>query len=232
MDETRSCKRLDSGDSNSRRATTRVYGCVVAAGLALAWHSAALAQVYSGTSGESGAVVLSNFQSSDAPDILIARPEAAAPVAAPAETAAARDPVALSRPKASPELNLLIQRAATEAKVSADLLHAVITVESNYDLKARSPKGAIGLMQLLPATAKRFGAKDPYAASDNLAAGAGYLKWLMALFHDDLPLVLAAYNAGEQAVIKAGHKIPPFPETQAYVPRVLAQLQSAAKSPR
>ena len=205
---------------------------MVVAGLSLAWHSAAVAQVYAGTSGESGAIVLSNFPSSDAPDILIAKPEAATPLAAPAETPAAREPVISSRPKASPELNRLIQSAANEAKVSADLLHAVITVESNYDLRARSPKGAIGLMQLLPATAKRFGAKDPYAASDNLAAGAGYLKWLMALFHDDLPLVLAAYNAGEQAVIKAGHKIPPFPETQAYVPRVLAQLQNAVKSPR
>jgi soluble lytic murein transglycosylase-like protein len=82
-------------------------------------------------------------------------------------------------------------------------------------------------MQLLPATAQRFGASDPYVARQNVMAGASYLKWLMGLFQNDLELVLAAYNAGEQAVLKAGSRIPPYPETMAYVPRVMAYLRCA-----
>jgi soluble lytic murein transglycosylase-like protein len=83
-------------------------------------------------------------------------------------------------------------------------------------------------MQLMPATATRFGARDPYVARQNVLAGASYLKWLMSQFGNDLELVLAAYNAGEQAVLKAGGKIPPYAETQAYVPRVLAYMRCAA----
>jgi soluble lytic murein transglycosylase-like protein len=80
-------------------------------------------------------------------------------------------------------------------------------------------------MQLTPATAQRFGVGDPFDPSDNVRGGALYLKWLLQLFGGDLALALAAYNAGEHAVIRAGYRIPPFPETQRYVPRVLARLQ-------
>ena len=130
-------------------------------------------------------------------------------------------------PVASSELQLLITEVAAQVKIAPELLHAVIAAESRYDSRAVSPRGAIGLMQLLPATALRFGARDPYVARQNVLAGASYLKWLMTLFQDDLELVLAAYNAGEQAVLKAGGRIPPYPETQAYVPRVLAYLRCA-----
>jgi len=126
------------------------------------------------------------------------------------------------------ELASLIADVAEQADVAPELLHAVIAAESRYDRRAVSPKGAIGLMQLLPSTARRFGASDPYSPRQNILAGAHYLKWLMALFENDLELVLAAYNAGEQAVLKAGRRIPPFAETQAYVPKVLAYLRCAS----
>jgi soluble lytic murein transglycosylase-like protein len=212
-----------------RRALAACAQALVAM-LALCGSIDARAQVYAGTSDESGAVVLSNFPSSEAPLLLI-RGADAAPTEA-ATTVAARGGTVAPRAKASAELNRLIDTIALQVKVPADLLHAVIAVESNYDLKALSPRGAMGLMQLLPSTAKRFGARDPYAAEDNVLAGASYLKWLMGLFDDNLELVLAAYNSGEQSVLKAGRKVPPFPETQAYVPRVLARLQGAATQQR
>jgi soluble lytic murein transglycosylase-like protein len=199
--------------------------------LLLALQGHAEAQVYAGGSDGDGPVVLSNFQSPQAPQLLIPGPEVAPPSAAPVPPAV---PVraAARRAKPSTELQGLIDSIAAKVQIAPELLHAVIAVESNYELKALSPRGAMGLMQLLPATAKRFGANDAYSAADNVLAGASYLKWLMGVFGDNLELVLAAYNSGEQAVIKAGRKIPPYPETQAYVPRVLAALQDAAKAPR
>jgi soluble lytic murein transglycosylase-like protein len=86
-------------------------------------------------------------------------------------------------------------------------------------------------MQLMPGTASRFGAADPYSASDNIRAGASYLKWLDGLFQGNLELVLAAYNAGEQAVIRAGRRIPPIAETRAYVPKVLALFRRNDNAP-
>ena len=118
----------------------------------------------------------------------------------------------------------LIEAAAREAALDPALVHAVIAVESGYNPAARSPKGALGLMQVLPATALRYGirnaARSPAA---NLRAGTRYLSDLMALFDDRLELVLAAYNAGEAAVLRYGERIPPFRETRQYVPAVLAR---------
>lgn len=101
------------------------------------------------------------------------------------------------------------------------LLHAVISVESRYNPNAVSKAGAVGLMQLMPATAKRYGVKDSFDPAQNLHGGAKYLRDLLTLFDSDINLVLAAYNAGEYAVIKNGNRIPPFPETRKYVPRVM-----------
>lgn len=115
--------------------------------------------------------------------------------------------------------------------ISPRLVHAVISAESNYNPTAVSPKGAIGLMQLMPATARRFGVQDPFVVRDNVYAGASYLKWLMGYFHGDLELVLAAYNAGEQAVVRAGHKVPRYAETQAYVQRVMTDLRTSGALP-
>ena len=117
-----------------------------------------------------------------------------------------------------------IRAAAQTHGLPLPLLSAVISVESGFDPRAVSPKGARGLMQLMPATAKRFGVNDVFAVSDNLRGGAAYLRHLMDLFDSDLNLVLAAYNAGEGAVMRAGRRVPAFPETQQYVAKVLSRL--------
>lgn len=119
----------------------------------------------------------------------------------------------------------LIARVAREHDLDASLLHAIVTVESGYDPQARSPAGAVGLMQLIPETAERFGVKNITDPLDNLRGGARYLRFLLGMFKNNLELVLAAYNAGENAVVQAGHKIPNYAETKAYVPSVLTQYQ-------
>jgi soluble lytic murein transglycosylase len=117
-----------------------------------------------------------------------------------------------------------IDAVARTVGLDPHLIHAVVQVESNFDPAARSPKGALGLMQLMPATAARYGVTDPLDPADNLLGGARYLKDLLRRFDDNLALALAAYNAGEGAVARHDNRIPPYPETRAYVPRVLALL--------
>ena len=124
----------------------------------------------------------------------------------------------------------LISSVAREQRLDPALLHAVITVESGYNPRARSPKGAIGLMQLMPETAKRYEVADIWDPLDNVRGGARYLRDLLATFDNNLSLALAAYNAGEAAVSQYGNKIPPFAETVAYVPRVLQQYHLLAGS--
>jgi soluble lytic murein transglycosylase-like protein len=119
----------------------------------------------------------------------------------------------------------LITAVAREERLEPALLHAVITVESGYNPKARSPKGAAGLMQLMPETAQRYEVANIWDPRENLRGGARYLRDLLAMFKDDLSLALAAYNAGERTVAQYGNRIPPFPETRSYVPRVLQQYQ-------
>ncbi len=116
---------------------------------------------------------------------------------------------------------ILIGKIAKRYQLDPALLHAVIHAESSYNPAARSPKGAVGLMQLMPATAKRYGVKNRWNATENLHGGAKYLKFLMKKFQQNLKLVLAAYNAGENAVIRYGNKIPPYKETRRYVKKVL-----------
>lgn len=115
----------------------------------------------------------------------------------------------------------LIRDVAREEHVDPALLHAVITVESAYNARALSPKGAVGLMQLMPDTARRYAVSDIWDPVQNLRGGARYLRDLLMMFNDNVGLALAAYNAGEKAVIRAGHRIPPYAETRSYVPRVL-----------
>ena len=115
----------------------------------------------------------------------------------------------------------IIEHAAIAAAVEPNLLRAVIVVESGFNSHAVSKRGAVGLMQLMPATASRFGVSNPYDARQNVHAGARYLKFLIDRFGHDVRLALAAYNAGEDAVVRNGGQIPPFSETMAYVPRVL-----------
>jgi len=116
----------------------------------------------------------------------------------------------------------LIDDAARRTELQPALLCAVIAIESAFDPRAVSRKGAQGLMQLLPATAKRYGVQRPFDPAENVRGGAGYLKDLLKRYGNDLELALAAYNAGEDAVDRHGRTIPPFAETQAYVPAVLS----------
>lgn len=118
----------------------------------------------------------------------------------------------------------LIEEAATQHAVSAELVRAVVKVESNFQPHARSPKGAIGLMQVMPATGRRFGAVDLHDPRTNIQAGTRYLRWLLTRFGDDMTLALAAYNAGEGAVEKHGRQVPPYAETRDYVGKVLGHL--------
>ena len=116
----------------------------------------------------------------------------------------------------------LIDNAAALNQLEPSLLYAVIKAESAYNPNATSPKGAAGLMQLMPATAKRYGVSDRYDPADNIKGGAHYLKDLLKLFDNDKELAVAAYNAGEGAVMRYGNKIPPYKETQYYVKRVMS----------
>jgi soluble lytic murein transglycosylase-like protein len=122
-----------------------------------------------------------------------------------------------------------VRSAAHKAGVDPALVHAVIRVESAYQIHAVSPKGAVGLMQVIPATGRRFGVEDLLQPSANIHAGTQYLSYLMRMFDGDLPLVLAAYNAGENAVLRHGRRVPPYPETLRYVPRVLDTYQALSK---
>jgi soluble lytic murein transglycosylase-like protein len=119
------------------------------------------------------------------------------------------------------QYDAIIETAASSASVEPNLLRAVIVVESGFNSHAVSRRGAVGLMQLMPATASRFGVSNLYDPRENVHAGARYLKFLMDRFGQDMGLALAAYNAGEEAVDRNGGRIPPFTETMAYVPRVL-----------
>lgn len=119
----------------------------------------------------------------------------------------------------------LVSAAASANHLPEALLHAVIKSESNYNPGATSPKGAGGLMQLMPDTARELGVKDVYDPKANIQGGAKYLKRLMTMFDNDIALAVAAYNAGPDAVLSRGRVIPPFAETQRYVPSVLRQYR-------
>lgn len=134
----------------------------------------------------------------------------------------------------------LIREAAKAHGLEFELLQAVIATESGFNTRAVSPKGAIGLMQLMPDTAQRFGVRpkvnqtleerltDPRT---NVQAGARYLAWLLKYFNGELELAIAAYNAGEGAVLRAGRKVPNYPETRDYV-RKVTQLHQNLLPPR
>lgn len=138
---------------------------------------------------------------------------AASAMPAPAQTP---DGVLAAKPYAD-----LISTVATAHGVDAKLVHAVVEAESNYQARARSPKGARGLMQLMPDTARQYAVRDPYDPQSNLDAGVRHLKDLLSRL--DLRLALAAYNAGE-GVVRRYDGMPPFPETRSYVRRILARV--------
>ncbi len=126
----------------------------------------------------------------------------------------------MARVLKSPELLAMVDEIATSEGVDPYLARAVIQAESAFNYRARSRTGALGLMQLMPKTAARFGVVDPFDPRQNITGGSKYLKFLLGYFKGDLSKTIAAYNAGEGAVDKHGG-IPPFAETRAYVPRVM-----------
>lgn len=130
------------------------------------------------------------------------------------------------------EFGSMVSLAAKLHGLDPALLHAVVAVESGYNPKALSNKGAAGLMQLMPETARRYAVSDIWDPRQNLNGGASYLRDLLSLFNNNLSLALAAYNAGEGAVIQHGNRIPPFPETRGYVPRVLQHYRLYADAYR
>jgi soluble lytic murein transglycosylase-like protein len=137
--------------------------------------------------------------------------------AAPAAAAVAPAP----RPAG---LDEAVEQISARQSLPPQLVHSVIKVESNYNPLALSSKGAQGLMQLMPATARRFGVANAFDPIDNIQGGTRYLKYLLDLYKGDYRLVLAAYNAGEGAVEKYG-SVPPFAETRNYLIRVNRQIQ-------
>jgi hypothetical protein len=153
------------------------------------------------------------------------------PSEAPVHSVALSEPVAeteeTEEPDA-PEYDLAaipdhIKAAAQRYRLPEELITAVISVESNFDHAAVSRKGARGLMQLMPQTSALIGVRDPHRPEENIDAGASHLRAMLDTFKNDLPLALAAYNAGEQNVVRY-HGIPPYPETRRFVARVLRKM--------
>jgi soluble lytic murein transglycosylase-like protein len=132
-----------------------------------------------------------------------------------------------------------LREASREQGVDMELLQALIATESGFDAAAVSPRGAVGLMQVMPSTAQRYGVQADRRATveskladpaTNIRAGSRYLRYLLDLYPRNIELALAAYNAGEGAVLRAGNRIPNYPETQNYVKTVL-QLYTMLKPP-
>jgi soluble lytic murein transglycosylase-like protein len=115
----------------------------------------------------------------------------------------------------------IVDTASRAYGVDKNLVHAVISAESAYNPVALSKAGAMGLMQLMPDTARRYGVKNIFDPAENIHGGVRYLRDLLVMFNGNVELAVAAYNAGENAVIKYGNKIPPYAETAHYVPKVL-----------
>jgi len=155
--------------------------------------------------------------------------EAATPVAWMTRSFRPRAGDFSSRPSA--DIDKLVQQTASRLHVDPELIHAIIRVESDYDPKAVSSKGAMGLMQLIPETAHRFGVVNAFDPKQNVEGGVNYLKYLLGVFGGDVALSLAAYNAGEHTVQRFGG-VPAIPETQDYVRKVTSIYQTGEPAVR
>lgn len=125
----------------------------------------------------------------------------------------------------------LIEEHANRQSLSPDLVRAVIQAESAFNPRARSIKGALGLMQLMPDTATRYGVLNAFNPSENIRAGAAYLRSLLDRYNDDETLALAAYNAGPHAVEKYGRTVPPYRETRNYVAKIKNTTGTTGRTP-
>ena len=200
-----------------------VRACVLAAVLVTVVPSLAHAQIYAWRD-ESGSLVLSN-----------SRKEAGATTYAVADRPATafrttRRPIS----RRAAEFESLISEHSAVHDVNPDLVRAVIQAESAYNPRARSNKGAMGLMQLMPSTAAEYNVTDAYDPAQNIRAGVAYLKSLLTRFSNNVELALAAYNAGPGAVKKYGGKVPPYRETRDYVAKITSSspVKMAAPSTR
>lgn len=203
-------------NQHHHRVTTVVLSVLVCMGLGA---SAADAQIYSWRD-DAGTLVLSDrARSTDAVTLVV-----------PGTTAfrTTRPVVAIDAPG---RYDALITRNANRFGVRPDLVRAVVQVESGFDPNARSPVGAMGLMQLMPATADELGVIDPYDPEDNLQGGIRYLKSLLTRYDGDEELALAAYNAGPGTVTRYGNQIPPYPETIDYIDRVQSTAPDVTDRP-
>jgi soluble lytic murein transglycosylase-like protein len=180
---------------------------MLALALSAAMGSPAMADVYTYV-GQDQVVVLTNLKpQNQRAEVLVAEGASRPAVAALAAPSARR----------RSDFDDIIGSAASTFAIDGALLHAVISVESDYLATARSPKGALGLMQLMPDTARAFGVSDPFDPEQNVNGGARYLKYLLDKYGDRLDIALSAYNAGEKALARHGGKVPPFRETLRYV---------------
>ncbi len=168
---------------------------------------------------EDGQIHLTNVPSGNNYKILVAEPQHT-PEAVTATPKPKRNTRAADS-SGNLQYKQIIEESARANGLDSALIHAVISVESRYNAKAVSAKGAVGLMQLMPKVASQYGVTDLFDPAQNIRGGARYLRDLLGLFNGDLSLALAAYNAGEAAVFRYGNRIPPFRETSKYVPRVL-----------
>jgi soluble lytic murein transglycosylase-like protein len=180
----------------------------------------AIADIFSFTD-ESGVVHFTNIPSNDKRYRLV-RKETPATPAVPTTTTISLRNTSISLPDALIQRYAgIVESASRTHGVDKSLVHAVILAESGYNPVALSRAGARGLMQLMPETAKRYGVRNIFDPVENVNAGVRYLKDLIEMFNGNLELAVAAYNAGENAVVKHGNRIPPYAETVHYVPKVL-----------
>ncbi|HWJ35188.1 MAG TPA: lytic transglycosylase domain-containing protein [Steroidobacteraceae bacterium] len=193
--------------------------CAVAA---LVLPGLARADIYAFTD-SNGVTHFSNVPSDARFKLLIAAPAESNAIVAPGKT--------IDWLARSAKYDQAIAGAAKANTVQAALVRAVIAVESGFNPRAVSKRGAVGLMQLQPATARRYGVKDIYDPEQNIRAGTRYLSDLLTRFDSNLELALAAYNAGEEAVERYGRHIPPYAETLAYVPSVMRVYQRLMGQP-
>lgn len=216
---------------------------MLAVGFGLAWHGVGLAaapgSIY--LIGDTAEAIHLSDRSQTADARLLIEPEDDSiptrelhRAASPTARGSAASTLAIRAAKPDALLSDLVDRVARVHRVEPELLHAVIAAESGYASRAVSSRGAQGLMQLMPATARDYGVTDPFDPLQNLDAGARHLRRLLDRFGQDTSLALAAYNAGPAAVARHHGRIPPYTETMAYVPRVLqrfAALQRESNPP-
>jgi len=179
----------------------------------------AMADIYS-FKDENGVVHFSNMPD-DKRYKLVRREAGSAPAPAAAMPVATAANLYMPAEESIRRFTPIIDTASRLHGVDAALIHAVISAESGYNPSALSKAGAMGLMQLMPQTAKRYGVTNIMDPVQNITGGVRYLRDLLSMFNGNLELAIAAYNAGENAVIKYGNKIPPYAETVQYVPKVL-----------